>query len=186
MLMISVSKVKNTKSATSFPALVNQICNRFLFLTPFFPQDGFKVFLFSFPYKTQKPMTPDEQLKFCRVCQLRKFDANVGVVCSLTNAKPNFTDQCPTFKIDQPEATRLAELERSAKESEEQGKSLEGRGIKLGVLGGVIMITVAVFWLFAGLAADRIFFYPPVLLVVGIYAVIKGVLGGNIAGGKKR
>jgi hypothetical protein len=132
-------------------------------------------------------MTLDEQLKLCRVCELRKFDVNVGVVCSLTNAKPNF-DRCPTFKIDQPEATRLAEVERNARESEETGNggsSLESKGIKMGVLGGVIMITISVFWFFAGLAADRIFFYPPILLVIGIYAVIKGVLGGNIAGRKK-
>jgi hypothetical protein len=132
-------------------------------------------------------MTLDEQLKFCRACINRKFDMNVGVVCGLTNAKPNFSDWCSTFVIDEPEAKRLAEIERQAVESETSGNnsSLEGKGIKMGVLGGIIMMVVAGVWFFAGLAANRIFFYPPILFVIGIYALIKGLASGNIAGEKK-
>jgi hypothetical protein len=44
-----------------------------------------------------------------------------------------------------------------------------------GVLGGVLMILIAVVWFVAGLAAGRIFFYPPILLIIGIVAVIKGL-----------
>ena len=33
-----------------------------------------------------------------------------------------------------------------------------------------------------GLMADRIFFYPPVLFVMGLYGFIKGLASGNMAG----
>ena len=58
----------------------------------------------------------------------------------------------------------------------------EKKGIGKGVLGGVIMIVIAVVWFVLGLMADRIFFYPPVLLCFGIFAVIKGLIQGNFTG----
>jgi hypothetical protein len=47
-----------------------------------------------------------------------------------------------------------------------------------GVLGGLLMILIAVVWFVLGLAANRIFFYPPILFVIGVIAVIKGLAGG--------
>jgi hypothetical protein len=44
------------------------------------------------------------------------------------------------------------------------------------VIGGVLMMLVAVVWFFGGLAAGYIFFYPPVMFVLGLIAVIKGLL----------
>jgi hypothetical protein len=35
------------------------------------------------------------------------------------------------------------------------------------------------------MAAGYIYFYPPVLFVIGIYALLKGISTGNIAGKKK-
>ena len=58
--------------------------------------------------------------------------------------------------------------------------------MKKGVLGGLILILIAVVWFFGGLAIDRIFYYPPVLLIIGIVAIIKGVLEDNLAGEKYR
>lgn len=37
----------------------------------------------------------------CKTCENRKFDASHGIVCRLTDEKPNFTDECPHFKIDE-------------------------------------------------------------------------------------
>ena len=39
------------------------------------------------------------------------------------------------------------------------------------------MMVGAVVWFVAGLAANRIFFYPPVLFILGIVAVFKGITG---------
>ena len=47
-----------------------------------------------------------------------------------------------------------------------------------GVLAGIAMMAIAATWFFLGLSANRIFFYPPVLFVIGLVAVGKGLLGG--------
>ena len=49
-------------------------------------------------------------------------------------------------------------------------------GTNSGVLGGIAIIVVAVVWFFGGLAAGIIFFYPPILLIIGIIAVIRGMM----------
>jgi len=41
------------------------------------------------------------------------------------------------------------------------------------------MMLGAVVWFFLGLAAGRIFFYPPILFVFGIGAVVRGFTGRN-------
>jgi hypothetical protein len=58
----------------------------------------------------------------------------------------------------------------------------ERRGISKGVLGGFIMMTIAVVWFVAGFAAGFIFYYPPILFLIGLYALVKGVFTGNFAG----
>ena len=44
-----------------------------------------------------------------------------------------------------------------------------------GVLGGIAMMVGAVIWFFVGLALNFIFFYPPILFVIGLIAFIKGL-----------
>jgi hypothetical protein len=51
--------------------------------------------------------------------------------------------------------------------------------VNSGVLGGVLMIVIAVAWFGLGLMANRIFFYPPVLAVIGLMSVFKGMAGGG-------
>jgi predicted lipid-binding transport protein (Tim44 family) len=48
-----------------------------------------------------------------------------------------------------------------------------------GVIGGILMMGIAVAWFVAGLMGGIIFFYPPILLVVGFIAMIKGIMGGG-------
>jgi hypothetical protein len=58
----------------------------------------------------------------------------------------------------------------------------EQTGIRRGMLGGVLMMGIAALWFFAGLSANRVFFYPPILFVIGVYAFVKGAFTGNLAG----
>ncbi len=44
-----------------------------------------------------------------------------------------------------------------------------------GVLGGVAMIVIAIIWFAAGYAAGVIFFYPPILAILGFIAIVKGL-----------
>jgi hypothetical protein len=46
-----------------------------------------------------------------------------------------------------------------------------------GVITGVLMMVVAVIWFFGALALNWIFFYPPIMFVLGFIAVVKGLLG---------
>ena len=74
-------------------------------------------------------------------------------------------------------------MAKQAKAEEEGGSfAPEKAGVRKGVLGGVVMIVIAAIWFFVGLAAGRIFFYPPILAVIGVFAVIKGLATGNLAG----
>jgi hypothetical protein len=130
-------------------------------------------------------MTLDEQLKFCRICQRRKLNPAIGLVCSLTDQKPAFMGICSDFNADEPEAQRLIALERAATQEEPGGFfAAEQKGIQKGILGGIIMIAIAVIWFVVGLAAGYIYFYPPVLFIIGVVALVKGVIKGNIAGEK--
>jgi hypothetical protein len=53
-----------------------------------------------------------------------------------------------------------------------------GSSVAWGSVGvGALMVIGAVVWFIAGLAANIIFFYPPILLILGIVAIVKGFLG---------
>lgn len=47
-----------------------------------------------------------------------------------------------------------------------------------GIAGGFLMIVIAVVWFGLGLLADRIFFYPPILLLAGIVSIVRGLFQG--------
>ncbi len=51
-----------------------------------------------------------------------------------------------------------------------------GGGTNAGILGGVLMVVLAIVWLVVGLAFDRLFFYPPILAILGIAAIIRGIV----------
>jgi hypothetical protein len=51
--------------------------------------------------------------------------------------------------------------------------------INSGALGGLLMMVIAVVWFVLGLMANRIFFYPPILFVIGLISLFKGLFGGG-------
>lgn len=59
-------------------------------------------------------------------------------------------------------------------------------GLAAGVVGGLAMMLIAVVWFVAGLYADYIFYYPPILFLIGLVGFIQGLVTGNVAGKKKR
>lgn len=48
-----------------------------------------------------------------------------------------------------------------------------------GVAGGILAMVIAIVWFGVGLKKDWIFFYPPILFVLGLIAFIKGLMGGD-------
>lgn len=63
--------------------------------------------------------------------------------------------------------------------------SPEKAGIKKGVLGGVVMMIFAAASLIVGFQAGHIIYYYPILFVIALYALIKGIWQGNIDDNKK-
>lgn len=51
----------------------------------------------------------------------------------------------------------------------------DGWGINAGIGGGAAMMIVAVIWFVAGLFFGWLFFYPPILFIVGLIAFCKGI-----------
>jgi hypothetical protein len=82
------------------------------------------------------------------------------------------------------EQTRERIIENSAQEG---GVffAYERTGVKKGVLGGLIMIAIAVTWFLVGLAIGYVFFYPAILFIIGLYAFLKGAVTGNLKGESK-
>jgi hypothetical protein len=62
------------------------------------------------------------------------------------------------------------------------GFGLEHRGWDAGMLGGLAMMGIAALWFVLGLACGYIFFYPPILFVIGLIGFFRGLFNGNITG----
>ena len=58
----------------------------------------------------------------------------------------------------------------------------EKKGLQKGIVGGLIMMAIAVIWFTVGYAAGFIFYYPPILFIIGLFGLIKGIFTGNISG----
>ena len=61
-------------------------------------------------------MTREDHLKFCTVCQNRKFDSQLGLVCGLTNQYADFENSCEHYSED----TEL----KAKQEAEQVGKDI--------------------------------------------------------------
>lgn len=59
----------------------------------------------------------------------------------------------------------------------ERGESWNVDWAKIG--GGLLTMLGATVWFVVGLAANRIFFYPPILFIIGLVAVLKGFFDGE-------
>ena len=58
----------------------------------------------------------------------------------------------------------------------------EQKGIENGMAGGIAMMVIAAVWFGAGWMAGIIFFYPPILFLIGVFALLKGLVTGNVSG----
>ena len=118
------------------------------------------------------------QLSFCKQCKLRDFSKNEGIICSLTGSKAAFEDECPDYKVDQSLMERNKELEKQYLEDQQASDSLglSVLGIKNEILAGSIAVVGSIVWFIAGASADIIFFYPPILFILGTATLIQGII----------
>lgn len=69
--------------------------------------------------------------------------------------------------------------------AEGDGWAPERAGLSAGVVGGIAMIAIACIWFFVGYEAGIIFYYPPLLALLGVFGIVKGLAEGNLAGERR-
>ncbi len=108
---------------------------------------------------------------FCKRCSHKEFNMSQGVLCGITHAKPDFADECKDFspkEVTNRQMARTAEGRTTTENEKENPKYI--------LFGGITMMVVAIIWFIAGYAAGYIFYYPPVLFVFGLIALVKGFI----------
>lgn len=128
-------------------------------------------------------MERSEQIKFCEKCLNREYSSQ-GILCKLTHEKATFTDTCPDFSEDEKEARIIKENQKSL-ELHERGNIPFGSEKSIlngGIIGGSLAIVGSLVWFFGALIfMDTIFFYPPILFILGIVGLVKGINQRNEA-----
>ena len=67
-----------------------------------------------------------ERLEYCKNCQKRKF-GDTGIICSLTERKPDFDPKCSDFLLDPKEVKRkTSKVEYSDHEKKGQKRTIWG------------------------------------------------------------
>ena len=65
-------------------------------------------------------MTPEEKINICALCQNRKMNLQKGIVCGLTDEKPQFEESCESYLMDEKEVA--IEKERLEDDEHELGE----------------------------------------------------------------
>jgi hypothetical protein len=68
----------------------------------------------SFDFET-KPIeksynSVEDRITLCKTCNLRTFNPEIGIICSLTENKPAFETTCKDYQVDNKEVTRLKNI----------------------------------------------------------------------------
>ena len=96
-------------------------------------------------------------------------------------ALPNFREGSGRDDDDdedeKPKKKKKKKRRRPPPPEETSGRSFEGGVINGGVGIGILAMVGAVVWFVVGLANDIIFFYPPILFIIGLVAFFKGLTG---------
>jgi hypothetical protein len=112
-------------------------------------------------------MTLKERLEFCSICEKRHIDLKTGLVCNLTNEKPNFENICADFIKDAKEAERkLTQKLKATGNARAQNGSLNPKRNKLwGLLVLILGLVAIVFSLVIG----------GIMIFTGISFIVKGI-----------
>lgn len=76
-----------------------------------------------------------KRLEFCKKCQKRKF-GDTGIICSLTEKKPDFNGRCNDFLLDPKEAQKMV---AKAKYSD-----YEEKGSNNSIWGGIVIVFIII------------------------------------------
>ena len=120
----------------------------------------------------------DPRLETCLHCMNKKFDLKRGVVCNLTDAKPDWDFSCDKYdRNDGLYRNHLIQKEKENKlEAESATLGFSQVGIKSGIVAGMIVMVLSIVWLLVGLSFNWIFYYPFILFIFGAIAFVRGII----------
>jgi len=128
-----------------------------------------------------------QNYELCQKCKNYEFSLSKGILCGSTHEKPSFIDNCEKFELDPQreklvlDAQRRASVTAARRREYEEGDFFapERKALGMGRIGGLILMIIAAVWFFAGLENDIIFYYPPILFLIGLGGLIFGGGGKN-------
>ncbi|MDT7830879.1 hypothetical protein RQM59_00720 [Flavobacteriaceae bacterium S356] len=89
-------------------------------------------------------MSPKEQLEFCKKCEKKTFNQSVGIICSLTNAKPNFIESCDDYVIDPTEVIRNEVRAKIKKEETELNRMIFSWRTLVTIIVVIVIIAIKI------------------------------------------
>lgn len=63
-----------------------------------------------------------QRLVFCKKCENKKY-GSTGIICSLTDRKPDFNNKCNDFILDEKQAQKIATRSEYANHEEKESKT---------------------------------------------------------------
>ena len=104
--------------------------------------------------------TLSKKLELCKVCKNRKFDPSCGIVCGLTNEKPNFEDECADHVADEHLVKQQELVAKATKDEQSLDGKMPGSNWFLWI-AGLSILNIGLYFIhwrfFFGLGTTQIF-----------------------------
>lgn len=108
-----------------------------------------------------------QQLDLCKQCVNRTVSRSEGILCGLTDAKPDFEDHCPDYLVDEAQLKRQKRYDKSF-----NSKSIHLETAKRSLmLGGPLLMIGGMIYLMPVLNANW-----PVLILIGAITALVGLV----------
>ena len=89
--------------------------------------------------------TREQQLEFCKVCTNRKFDAQRGLLCGLSNSFADFEENCADFIVDPNQKKRNLQFDIRNAGHDGASHSIDfkknkNRGTIVSIIGAILLL----------------------------------------------
>lgn len=122
-------------------------------------------------------MTREQYVSYCEVCELKGFSPKLGLVCSLTNERPNFEKECESLQKSEGLVAQAAkdQQRREAIFKADETLGLNKIGVENKVQAGIVIGGFALLSILATIIVWAIIsLWSVVLLIIGISVMVLG------------